>query len=311
VVCPPPINPLDEAHKDASAAGVAPGQTFNYTVTVPNRGACTLTNVQVVDTVTGPAGTTFVSSTPSPSNTNGLVLTYNLGTIGPNVTDNIQMTIRAPSTMASGAQFHNHADVSGVCNGQTFTKSTDINFPQGFVPSQPGCYLDSSNKAADHTEVFNGETFNYYIHVFNAGQQTCNSVTVTDPVPSNVTFVSASNGGTDTGGTVTWTLGTLASGASETLVMTVSAKQVASGVHLANTATITSPTEGHPIVVTATGPLETGTSILAGPNPAGIPTGPTGSLPRTGGLPLAPYGLALLVGGFLLWGWRRRAVRVS
>jgi uncharacterized repeat protein (TIGR01451 family) len=43
-------------------------------------------------------------------------------------------------------------------------------------------------------------------------------VTITDTLPSGVTFVSATNGGTFSNGTVTWNIGTLAAGAPQTCV---------------------------------------------------------------------------------------------
>ena len=316
VFCPPNTNPLEEAHKDASAAQVAPGQQFNYTVTVPNRGTCTLTKVHVVDTITGPAGTTIVSSTPAESSKSGLSLTYDdIGPIAPNETKNIQIVVQAPASMVDGAQFHNHADITAVCEGAPagttpFTKSIDINAPQGFTPGFPGCHLDDSNKTADHIKVFDGETFNYYIHVFNDGKIACSGVTITDAVPANTTFVSASDGGTVSGGVVTWSLGTLASGASHTLVLTVKVNSsVPTGATLPNVAHITSPTEPHGITVSATGPTVTGISVIAGPN---LPSasGRIG-LPVTGGdnKRFAPLGLGLLAVAVGAWGWRRRAQR--
>ena len=51
----PADNPLDEVHKDVSAARVRPGTTFDYAITVPNRDPeCTLTDVTVTDVVSGP-----------------------------------------------------------------------------------------------------------------------------------------------------------------------------------------------------------------------------------------------------------------
>ena len=47
-------------------------------------------------------------------------------------------------------------------------------------------------------------------------------VTITDTVPANTTFVSATGGGTESGGVVTWNIGTLQAGAAQQCVnMTV------------------------------------------------------------------------------------------
>jgi len=46
----------------------------------------------------------------------------------------------------------------------------------------------------------------------NFGPSSASSVVVTDTLPLGVTFVSASGGGANNSGVVSWTLGTLASG---------------------------------------------------------------------------------------------------
>jgi uncharacterized repeat protein (TIGR01451 family) len=311
VYCPPATNPLSEFHKDASAAQVGPGQQFNYTITVPNRGSCPLVNVVVKDTVTAPAGTTIVGSVPPATSTSGLSLVYDLPTLQPNETVNIQLTMMAPANLVNGAQFTNTASVSGLCQGAApgttpFTANSTINAPTGFVPGFNGCHLDDSNKAADHTKVFVGETFNYYVHVFNDGKQSCGAVTVTDKVPANTTFVSATDGGVLSNGVVTWNLGTLASGASRSVVLQVKADAVPANTTLPNVAVISSPSE-HPVTVTAGGPAVTGISVLSAPDLPTAGNSGGGPLPVTGGQPWAPYGLAFLVAGFALWGWRRRA----
>ena len=52
----PADNPLANLQVDASTGIVLPNGSFQYAVTVPNIAACTLNNVKVVLTVTGPAG---------------------------------------------------------------------------------------------------------------------------------------------------------------------------------------------------------------------------------------------------------------
>lgn len=50
-----------------------------------------------------------------------------------------------------------------------------------------------------------GSTMQYTLTVRNIGNQDATGVTITDPVPANTTFVSADQGGTLSGGKVTWT----------------------------------------------------------------------------------------------------------
>jgi len=79
----------------------------------------------------------------------------------------------------------------------------------------------------------------YTISVTNFGPSSASSVTVTDTLPLGVTFVSATGGGVNTSGVVSWTLGTLASGQISNITVTVTAP--ASG-SLTNTASVSSPT---------------------------------------------------------------------
>jgi len=57
-------------------------------------------------------------------------------------------------------------------------------------------------------------SFNYTVTVTNHGPSTAASVVITDTLPANATFVSASGGGVLASGVVTWsTIATLANGA--------------------------------------------------------------------------------------------------
>jgi uncharacterized repeat protein (TIGR01451 family) len=314
----PCTNPLGEAHKDSSTTAVAPGQSFTYTITVPNRGVCPLVDVVATDTITAPAGTQ-VSSVPPPSSVSGggLTLTYDIGTLAPNATVNIPITIVAPPGTPAGYVFSDAGTVSGMCNNEPpgtppYTQPISFTGPTTFVPAEPDCHLDQSNKASDHLQVVPGETFNYYVHVLNDGTSECTNVVVTDPLGPGVTFVSATDGGTASGGTVTWTIPTMASGASETLTVEVEANPSdKTGTTLPDTATIRSTQEPNGIPVSTPGPTVTGLSVLAPPNPAS-PASPDAvvaspTLPFTGGQPLAPWGLGLLIAGAVAWAWRRRS----
>lgn len=265
-VTPPVVqdNPLREAQKDVSAASVNVGSTFDYTIAVPNRGTSDLTQVKVVDTVT-PAGLELVTAVPAPVSTSGNVYTFDLGTIAPNETKNILLTFRVPPGTAVGTSYNNHADITGVYNGMTYTQPVNVSGPTVDGPGQGPCLLTDSNKASSHLEVRQGETFNWYIHVFNTGAQPCANVVVTDQLETTVSFVSCTHGCTNVGNAVTWNLGTLAPGESRTLTVTV--KTLASSGTLHNKAHITADgaTPANPEVNL---PVVTGNSVLAPANPA-------------------------------------------
>ena len=84
--------------------------------------------------------------------------------------------------------------------------------------------------------VTEGQTYSYTLAVTNNGPATATGVTVSDPLPANTTFVSASAGCTLAAGTVTCNVGTLASGAGASFTVTV--KAGGAGTTIVNKATV-------------------------------------------------------------------------
>ncbi len=80
---------------------------------------------------------------------------------------------------------------------------------------QPAIALTKSGPA-----TVTGDQITYTIHYANTGNGVANSTTVSDALPAGETFVSASNAGSNAGGTVTWMLGNLTPGASGDLTVT-------------------------------------------------------------------------------------------
>ena len=280
---PDPDNPQREVHKDASAAEVRAGGSFTYTVAVPNRGTCTLTAVKVVDTITGPDGTTVTSAVPPATSTDGLKLTWDdIGPIAPNETKTLVITVKVPESLSPGTAYRNDVVVSAMCDGRAVEQPASIVGPTIYTPGGGGCRVSDSNKAASHKEVTVGETFNYYIHVFNSGDSGCSGVTVKDTLGEDVDFVSCSDSCTNSGKDVSWTIGDLPGGSSKTLVLTVKVGDGGSqGERLPNAADIdTSETEV--TRVQTPGPVISGASVLAGPD---LPRA-TGVLAATGTSPV-------------------------
>src|SRR5208282_1817519 len=79
----------------------------------------------------------------------------------------------------------------------------------------------------------------YTISVTNFGPSSAGGVVVTDSLPANVTFVSASGNGINGGGIVNWSLGTLANGQVSNVTVTVTASTSGS---LTNVASVSAST---------------------------------------------------------------------
>ena len=115
--------------------------------------------------------------------------------------------------------------INGVPAGAAFVENITINVPA------PDLSVTKSGPATT-TE---GNNITYTLVAKNNGPTTATGVTVSDPVPANSTFVSASPGCTLSAGVVNCSAGTLASGASQSFTVTVKAGP---GGSIVNTATI-------------------------------------------------------------------------
>jgi uncharacterized repeat protein (TIGR01451 family) len=115
--------------------------------------------------------------------------------------------------------------INGVPAGDEFVEHITITVP-------PPDLSVTKTGPASTTE---GNNITYTLVATNNGPTTATGVTVSDPVPANSTFVSASPGCALSAGVVTCSAGTLASGASQSFTVTV---QAGSGGSVVNTASI-------------------------------------------------------------------------
>ncbi len=86
----------------------------------------------------------------------------------------------------------------------------------------PTCVKELKIIKTTSTPTINpGEEASFEIVVTNHRDETVQNVVVTDPIPSGMTFVSATNGGSNVGGIVTWNLGAMPTGQVKTLAYTL------------------------------------------------------------------------------------------
>jgi uncharacterized repeat protein (TIGR01451 family) len=294
-------DPLRDARKDLSAATVNAGSTFDYTVTVPNRGNVDLTDVTVADTVTGSPALELVKAVPAPTSSSGSTYNFSLGTIAPNEVKTIVLTFKVPAGTALGTDYSNKAVISATYGGQPVTKTVTVSGPSVDAAGAGPCDLSRSTKFASHLKVTKGENFTYYVNVFNQGGKACSDIVVKDALVSGVAFVSCTHSCTHTGQLVTWNIASLAPGASTQLAVTVTV--LASSGTLPNAADVT-PASGIGGSPSTGGPTVTTTSVLSPGFPA--TRGGNSQLARTGGEPLLALGGALLVAA--AYGLRRRVL---
>ena len=91
------------------------------------------------------------------------------------------------------------------------------------------CVKELKIKKRTSTPTINpGETAQFTITVTNHKDETLTGVTVSDQLPSGLTLINASNGGTVSGGSIVWDLGTMTNGQSYHLTYTAQASNVGS-----------------------------------------------------------------------------------
>ena len=191
---------------------VKPGDTIVYTIQLTNSGLQDATGVTVTDKV--PAGTTFVSADNGGTESGGSVTWSDItvpkgtlnqnGSVTPGAPADVSFTVTVNADDTNGEVIPNVAaytdvnnpncDGAATCNTNTVTETVEFPILTAVKSSVPG----------DGATVKRGDQIVYTITLTNSGLQDATDVTVTDTVPAGTTFVSADNGGVQSGGTVTW-----------------------------------------------------------------------------------------------------------
>jgi uncharacterized repeat protein (TIGR01451 family) len=210
------------------------GGTVVFTIMLSNSSTNAATNVQVTDQL--PAGLAFVSANPA-AEYNSATGVWTVGTV--NAGTNRTLTITA-TVQTAGAK----TNTAAIAASDQFDPDTVNN--QSSVTVTPRQANLSITKTDAPDPVTPGGTLTYTITVTNNGPDTAQNITVTDSLPSGLTFASCTATGglcNNTGNNVTATYGSLANGASATITLSATVSNSASdGSTISNTATISSDT---------------------------------------------------------------------
>jgi len=212
---------ITKAVADANGNGLAePGETLTYTITLINTGGQDATNFGVTDPLD--ANVTFVSASNGGAFAGGTVTWTGLTVpAGGNLALTVVVMVNDPLP-ANVTQIGNFAyQTGGTPPDCTLTPrpancTVIVTPPPGTVSIAKSVSDANGNGMADP-----GETLTYTIMLTNSGGQAVVNYGVTDPLDANVTFVSASNGGTNTGGIVAWTGLTIPAGGNLALTVVV------------------------------------------------------------------------------------------
>ena len=213
------------------------GEFQPWTITVGNNGPSTATNVIVSDTL--PAGTTFNTTLSDSSCTESAgVATCTVGTLIDQESVAFVIVVDVPTDHPDASTLTNTASVAGDQNDPISANNSD----DQAVPVANIADL-SIVKDGDNAAVA-GDTYTWTLDIANNGPSNAVNTVVVDTLPSGTTFAAGSDPRcVDGAGTITCTIGSLAAGDSDQLLIVV---DVASGVGeaapLNNTATISSST---------------------------------------------------------------------
>ena len=229
----PVKNPNLTISKTTAQTEVRAGEDITYVITVANSGQGDATGVKVTERL--PANATFKGAATVSGSYDAVTGIWNLGNLAASGTATLTLVLTANANAADGETVANAAAITEE-NGETLQNppadetETPVKNPNLTI-----------SKTTAQTEVRAGEDITYVITVANSGQGDATGVKVTESLPLNTTFWSASTAsGTYDLATGVWTVGNITAGATATLIIVLAVNDdVANGDTVVNAVGIT------------------------------------------------------------------------
>lgn len=222
--------------KTGPATAIPGGPDIQYTITVSNTGPSAVTNANFADDL--PSGVTFRSATlngtPVTNTGTGGDVAFVIPTLGANSATPATIVITVGVNPDATTNLTNSATVSALGEQATDTFVTTLN-PSADI---------TVTKSVNTPTAAPGALLIYSIQVRNAGVSTAAGVTLTDVLPTGLTFESGTgpNGAlTATGQTVTVNVGTLAPNATANFTINARVATTFTG-QIQNPASVTTTT---------------------------------------------------------------------
>ncbi|MEI7595271.1 MAG: gliding motility-associated C-terminal domain-containing protein [Bacteroidota bacterium] len=201
-----------------------------YTITIKNNGPSIAENVVVNDAL--PVGLTFVSETNTVGNWSAPNLT--IGNMNVGATEVLTITAALDPNLVNGTLIQNTASITS----NTMDPDMSDNTSSVIIIVNAKSEL-SITSISESNPVIAGDTLTYTITVKNNGFSDAQNVVVTDNLPSETSFISATPS-VGNWNTQTWNIGTLADGFEATLkIVTLVKTNVPHGTTIGNTASVT------------------------------------------------------------------------
>jgi len=224
----------------AAPPTVVVGSNLTFSVTVTNHGPWAATGVALTNLI--PAGATFVSATPSVGtiSTNAGKVIWTIGSLAKDAGATASIVV-SPGVLGSVVSTSSALGAQGDPNpGNNIAFTTNA-----VVPPAADLVIDVVD-SPDPVYIAAGNNLTYTITVNNMGPATAVGVAITNTLPPEVSFISATPAGyTVSGGVVTFTnLGNLGSGGQ--LVASITTRAVTAGT-LTNTVSVGSSATVDPL----------------------------------------------------------------
>ena len=221
------INAADMTVSKSGPASAAPGETITYTILVANAGPGRATSVVVTDTL--PPGLTFVAAPNGGTLAANIVTWPTLQSL--NAGASVQYSVSA--VVSAGT----HTNVAAVTAATADTVLNSNRATATTVASEADLAVSKTGPAS----VVAGDLITWSITVSNNSQSPSTSVLLQDSLPTGVTFVSATGGGTHVNGVVTWTAASIGGG--QNVQVTVEARAPSDTASLDNVARVSAATK--------------------------------------------------------------------
>ncbi|MBE7465310.1 MAG: DUF11 domain-containing protein [Planctomycetes bacterium] len=198
------------------------GSAATFTVTVTNQGPSDATGVLVTDTLSLPANVTLGTATPSTGAFDTGTGIWTIGNLASGATVTLTLSVDVGLAAADKAVISNSAAITQV-NEPDPNVTNNSDTAQTLVSVSIDLSL---TKAVDDSMPYVDEDVTFTLTLSNAGPNTATGVVVSDVLPAQVSFVSATpSAGAYNNATGNWLVGDVASGATETLIIVATVVQ--------------------------------------------------------------------------------------
>lgn len=220
--------------QNTTVAGAVPGDTLLFKLVFGNTGQVKATGVTLNDTL--PDAVNFVAASGTYQILRGsVIVSWSLGALEVNAFDSVWVKTVVKDSVPSGAILSCRAGIT--CDQQVSAFAPTVT-----VVRVPQLYL---NKSATSGTITAGNELVYTLRYSNVGDTTAFNTVLVDSLPADVSFVSATNGGSYNAAhhVVVWAVGNLPADMSEPLsdTLTVRVKTpLANGTVISNKALLMS-----------------------------------------------------------------------